>query len=101
MRLLLKTFLLLLTVYATLLAGFYAAMCQGPAFFSRVMSHTPGLVFVIFPFRQMWLFARQGQLKVGDPAPDFSLMSYDKSSRMRLADLRGHRPVVLIFGSYT
>lgn len=101
MRTLLKIFLSLLTIYGILTAGFFAAMYQGPAFFGRVMSYSPDFVFVIFPFKPMWLSARQGKLKAGDPAPDFSLMNRDEGSHVRLADLQGKRPVVLIFGSYT
>jgi len=38
---------------------------------------------------------------VGDPAPDFTLPSLDKKSEVTLASLRGSKPVVLVFGSYT
>ena len=101
MRTLLKILLSLITLYGILLAGFFAAMHQGPAFFSRVMSYSPDFVFIIFPFRPMWLSARQGKLQAGDPAPDFSLTGRDENSRVRLSELQGKRPVVLIFGSYT
>jgi thiol-disulfide isomerase/thioredoxin len=40
-------------------------------------------------------------LRKGDPAPDFTLRSPDGKSSFHLADLRGVKPVVLIFGSYT
>jgi thiol-disulfide isomerase/thioredoxin len=40
-------------------------------------------------------------LRPGDRAPDFTLMSPDGRQRVRLADYRGQKPVVLIFGSYT
>jgi peroxiredoxin len=41
-------------------------------------------------------------LRVGDLAPDFSLMRLDKTASVQLSALtaQGH-PVVLIFGSYT
>ena len=39
--------------------------------------------------------------KVGDLAPDFTLPSLDKKSTVTLASLRGSKPVVLVFGSYT
>lgn len=39
--------------------------------------------------------------KVGDPAPDFTLADIRGEQRVRLADLRGQRPVALIFGSFT
>ncbi len=39
--------------------------------------------------------------QVGDYAPDFELLQKDGESTLRLSDMRGARPVVLIFGSYT
>jgi hypothetical protein len=33
-------------------------------------------------------------------APDFSLSSLDEGHSVRLSDFRGHKPVVLIFGSF-
>jgi len=37
----------------------------------------------------------------GDRAPDFKLKTLDGRRTVRLSDYRGHKPVVLIFGSYT
>jgi hypothetical protein len=34
------------------------------------------------------------------PAPDFCLPSLEKDRFVRLSDYRGHKPVVLIFGSF-
>ncbi len=45
--------------------------------------------------------SREGKLKVGDPAPDFTLASLDGKQQVTLSDFRGERPVALIFGSYT
>jgi hypothetical protein len=101
MRRALKIALALLLPYPLLLVGGYIAMCQSPEVFSGIMSKTPGVVFSIFPFKRMWLSAREGSLKVGDTAPDFSLEAYDRKSRIRLSDFRGKKPVVLVFGSYT
>jgi hypothetical protein len=42
----------------------------------------------------------EGDLKVGDPAPDVVLASLDGGD-VHLRDRIGARPVVLIFGSYT
>lgn len=39
--------------------------------------------------------------RVGEPAPDFSLVAKDGKGTVRLSDYRGKKPVVLIFGSYT
>lgn len=38
---------------------------------------------------------------LGRPAPDFDLAEHHGERRIRLADLRGQKPVVLIFGSFT
>jgi len=97
----LKIALALLLPYPLLFVGFYTAMCQSPEFFSGVMSKTSNLVFSIFPFRRMWMSAREGSLKVGDDAPDFTLETYDRKSRVQLSAFRGKKPVVLVFGSYT
>jgi cytochrome oxidase Cu insertion factor (SCO1/SenC/PrrC family) len=43
---------------------------------------------------------RQGNLKVKDDAPDFSIKDVEGKTTTRLADLKG-KPVVLIFGSCT
>src|SRR5688572_15568448 len=101
MRKLLKISLILLITYLFLFVGFYIAMCQKPDVFSSIMSRTPGIVFLVFPFKLMWLSAREGNLNVGDEAPNFSLETYDKKSRVQLSDFRGKKPVVLVFGSYT
>ncbi|HMA17066.1 MAG TPA: hypothetical protein VKS03_01370 [Thermoanaerobaculia bacterium] len=44
---------------------------------------------------------REGDLRVGQPAPDVSLLSLDGKTRVRLADSTGGKPLVLVFGSYT
>jgi hypothetical protein len=38
---------------------------------------------------------------IGAPAPDFSLDTQDGKGHIQLADFRGKKPVVLIFGSFT
>ena len=101
MRRALKIALALLLPYPLLFVGFYIAMRQSPEVFSGVMSKTSNVVFLIFPFKRMWLSAREGSLKVRDAAPDFSLETYDRKSRLQLSTFRGKRPIVLVFGSYT
>jgi hypothetical protein len=101
MRRALKIALVLLLPYPLLFVGFYIAMCQSPEVFSGIMSKTSNVAFLIFPFKRMWLSAREGSLKVGDAASDFSLETYDRKSRVRLSSFRGKKPVVLVFGSYT
>jgi len=43
---------------------------------------------------------RQGNLKVNDAAPDFTIKDVDGKLTTKLSDLKG-KPVVLIFGSCT
>lgn len=44
---------------------------------------------------------REGTLKVGDEAPAFALKSPDGKTTFTLAEHKGKKPVVLVFGSYT
>lgn len=39
--------------------------------------------------------------KVGDAAPDFELRDTTGQRSVRLSELRGDRPVALVFGSFT
>ena len=43
----------------------------------------------------------EGRLRVGDRAPDVTLIGLDGRSSVRIADRIGVRPLVLVFGSYT
>lgn len=45
--------------------------------------------------------SREGRLKPGDAAPDFSLDTHDRKQHITLSSFRGEKAVVLIFGSYT
>jgi hypothetical protein len=90
----------LVIVYLSLLAAL-AALMQHPTIFGKVMSMTPESVMRVVPFKRLWLVARAGPLRPGDLAPDFQLSTSDKKSRVELSSLRGRKPVVLIFGSYT
>jgi hypothetical protein len=44
---------------------------------------------------------QEGDLAMGDPAPDVSLVALDGVTRVGLRERTGNRPVVLVFGSYT
>ena len=81
----------------------YRMMRKPPETFARFMVKVPGPVaFLAFPFETMWMRARAGDLRVGDAAPDFSLLKLDKSGTVQLSSLTTQgRPVVLVFGSYT
>jgi hypothetical protein len=87
-------------LYAGLLAGLLVVMRQ-PAVFGKVMSKLPEPLLRVVPLKQLWFLARAGRLQVGDLAPDFSLPTADRKARVRLSSFRRHKPVVLVFGSYT
>jgi len=82
-------------------AGLFAAMRQTPETFGAIMSHVPGVSFLLLPFRPFWMSARAGNLSVGDTAPDFELPTTDRSRMVKLSSEYRSKPVVLIFGSYT
>ena len=92
--------ILMVCAWGALLFALNGAMHRPPEQFGRFMARMPMAVFLVAPFETMWTRARAGQLNVGDPAPDFSLSTLDKSARVELAGLRD-KPVVLVFGSYT
>ena len=100
-RLWLRIVTAMVVVYAILSASVFVAMKQTPTQFGNVMSKLPMVSMIVLPFEPLWNIARAGVLKAGDPAPDFRLQTYDKSSLVQLSTFRGDRPVVLIFGSYT
>jgi len=82
--------------------GVYLGMRQPPDAFSRAAAAFPaGLIFATMPAETLWKLARAGKLQPGDPAPDFTLPTADKTSEVQLSSHRGVRPVMLIFGSYT
>ena len=101
MRIFLRIALVLAVVYVALVAGLVWAMHQPPARFGQIMSKMPMPLFLVLPFRPLWMHARAGNLTVGDAAPDFALETLDRKSRIQLASFRGAKPVVLVFGSYT
>jgi hypothetical protein len=43
----------------------------------------------------------EGTLKVGDRAPDVTLLALDGSTPVKLSDRIGGKPTVLVFGSFT
>jgi hypothetical protein len=91
----------LAVVYALAAAALYWVMRQPVDRFSAVMARMPGPAFAVLPFVPLWMSARAGDLDVGDVAPDFELQTSDETARVRLSSLRGQKPVVLVFGSYT
>ena len=101
MKKLLKILGILLLLYALLCGALFAAMLQTPDDFARTMKHVPWPAFLVLPFKPLWNVARRGDVPVGGLAPDFSLESPDHKERVQLSSLRGQRPAVLVFGSYT
>jgi hypothetical protein len=88
--------------YAVLFGVVVAAMLQPPQRFGAFMTYVPApLVWGVLPGPRIWLWARQGSLAAGDPAPDFTLPTHDRRGTVTLSSHRGERPVVLVFGSYT
>jgi hypothetical protein len=77
------------------------AMHQPPEVFGHVMANMPMPAYFLFPFETMWNEARHGQLKPGDPAPDFTVKTLETKTPLELASLWTSKPVVLVFGSYT
>jgi len=92
----------LAVIYVAFGAAVLTAMMQTPERFGRVMRHAPApLVWGTLPAERMWLWARRGTLARGMMAPDFTLEKQDRSGRVTLSNFRGHKPVVLVFGSYS
>jgi AhpC/TSA family len=86
-------------LYVVMLVGLWFVM-HHPIPFGQVMKHVPDAAFMVIPFKPLWLNARAGTLRVGDPAPDFTLQTPNKKTTVQLSSLRG-KPVVLVFGSYS
>jgi hypothetical protein len=62
-----------------------------------VVSFGPGNVIGMLRYDQR----QEGKLKVGDRAPDVTLVGLDGVTPMRLSQAIGDKPLVLIFGSFT
>ena len=102
MKWILRSVLALVAAYAVLFAAVALLMRQPPARFGRIMKHVPmPLVWGVVPGPRLWLWARQGTLREGESAPDFTLSTHEGTGRVTLSSHRGERPVVLVFGSYT
>lgn len=82
-------------------AGLYAAMRQTPEAFGAIMARVPMGAMIVLPFKPLWMSARDGALRVGDMAPDFTLPGLHGDGSVTLSKEYAQRPVVLVFGSYT
>ena len=87
--------------YLFFLGGVFALMHMRNEVAGKGLSLVGAPAFMVLPMESMWCRARRGRLEVGHVAPDFDLPTRDGASRVRLSALRGTRPVVLAFGSYT
>ncbi|MEO8368892.1 MAG: hypothetical protein ABI806_06825 [Candidatus Solibacter sp.] len=96
-----RVLIILAVLHATLSGAFYWAMSQPPDVFGQIVAKTPFPFMMALPFETLWNSARGGKVHVGDTAPDFTLPTLDHKSTVHLAEFRGSRPVVLVFGSYT
>jgi hypothetical protein len=96
-----KITIALVLVYAVFSSLLFVVMRQSPDRFAATMKHVPWPAFAVLPFKPLWNVARKGAANRGDMAPDFSLESPDHKTTFRLSSLRGEKPVVLVFGSYT
>ena len=74
------------------LAAAIAALVSVP-----IVSFGPRNIIGIIRYDQR----EEGALRVGDRAPDISLIALDGTTRESLHSWIGQRPVVLIFGSFT
>ena len=101
MKKLLKVLGAMVGLYAVVSGTLFAAMLQSPDDFARTMKYVPWPAFLLLPFKPLWSVARSGHVSVGDTAPDFALESPDHKRHFQLSSLRGQKPVVLVFGSYT
>lgn len=96
-----KITIALVVIYAVLSSLLFVVMLSSPDRFAATMKHVPWPAFAALPFKPLWNVARKGAVNVGELAPDFSLESPDHKTSFRLSSLRGEKPVVLVFGSYT
>ena len=102
MKWILRGIAALLAIYLLAFGAVVFAMTRPPAQFGQIIKHAPmALVWGVLPGQRIWMWARGGSLSTGDPAPDFTLDTYNHSDRVTLSSHQGKRPVVLVFGSYT
>jgi hypothetical protein len=95
------TALIGLGIWLALSSALFIAMSQPPEVFGTIMARTPLPFMMILPFETLWKHAREGDLDVGETAPDFRLPTLDHKGAVQLSRYRSGRPVVLVFGSYT
>lgn len=103
MKWLLRGVVALVLVYVVLCGSVEIAMMQTPERFGAFMKRMPApVVWGPTSARRMWLWARRGDLAVGDPAPDFNLRTtQDRARRVSLSSLTGEERKENSFGIAT
>jgi hypothetical protein len=101
LRIVITSAVVCILLWGVATTALYAAMRQPPETFGRIMSRVPNLAMIVLPFKPLWMSARAGRLQVGDPAPDFTLPALHGDRSVTLSNEYRHKPVVLVFGSYT
>ena len=96
-----RTIAVLAGAYVAFGLAVYGMMHASNPVTGKTLSLVGAPAFILLPMERMWVHARRGRLQVGQEAPDFELPRRDGSARVRLSALRGGRPLVLLFGSYT
>jgi hypothetical protein len=87
--------------WVSLVAYVNRAMHQPPEVFGHVMARMPMPAYFVLPFETLWTRARNGHLRVGDPAPGLTVKKLEDHAPTELDSLWAEKPVVLVFGSYT
>jgi hypothetical protein len=88
--------------YGAVCAVVWFGMGRPPEQFAHAAQWAPTrAMFALMPLETLWKSARAGNLRPGDPAPDFELPAVAQPERVRLSSHRGVRPVLLVFGSYS
>jgi thiol-disulfide isomerase/thioredoxin len=100
-RVIVGTALAVALLYGAALGVLFVLMGRSNTVAGKTLSALPGPAFMLLPLEALWTRARRGALEVGQAAPDFDLPTLDGTARVRLSALRGVKPVVLVFGSYT
>jgi hypothetical protein len=85
MRKLVKILGGLVALYALISGALFFAMLQSPDDFARTMKHVPWPAFMLLPFKPLWNVARNGHVRLGQVAPEFTLESPDRSALRREA----------------
>jgi Iodothyronine deiodinase len=76
-----------------------AVVLVGGFAFLSFMAGSPKDVY--YMVRYAFPHMRLGNVKVGEPAPDATLVALDGATTFHIREKTGARPLVLVFGSFT